>query len=238
MHDQARVLGLVLARAGSKGLPGKNTMRLGGKPLLAWSVEAAIESSCVTDVIVSTDSLEIASIAADYGAEIPFIRPDHLSTDTSYSADAVMHAIDFLKEQNRHYDYVILLEPTSPIRDFVDIDKAFIALQESGGSSLVSVCRASTTHPSFMFNMGTDNLLSPHESIRHVGSVRRQDVDSVFYPEGSIYISSIDTFERERSFYHQGTQGFEMPRWKSLEIDDALDFLLVEAVMREKGIIS
>jgi N-acylneuraminate cytidylyltransferase/CMP-N,N'-diacetyllegionaminic acid synthase len=238
MHNPAHVLGLILARSGSKGLPAKNTMMLGGKPLLAWSVEAAIKSSFVTDVIISTDSVDIATTAAEYGAEVPFIRPDHLSTDTSTSADAVAHAIEFLQERNRHYDYVILLEPTSPLRDFADIDEAFIALLESGGSSLVSVCRASTTHPAFMFNMGAENILSPYESSRPIGSIRRQDVDEVYYPEGSIYISSIETFEKEHSFYHRGTQGFEVPRWKALEIDEALDFLLVQAVMRERGIIS
>lgn len=213
-------------------------MMLGGKPLLAWSVEAAIQSSYVTDVVVSTDSVRLAVTAAEYGAEVPFIRPDHLSTDTSSSADAVEHAINFLRKRNRLYDYVILLEPTSPMRDFADIDRAFNVLLESGGSSLVSVCKATVTHPSFMFTIGSKNLLSPYETTRPVGNIRRQDVGDVFFPEGSIYISTVESFENEHSFYHKGTQGFEMPRWKSLEIDDALDFLLVEAVMREKGIIS
>jgi len=236
MRGDIRVLGIVLARAGSKGLPGKNTMMLNGKPLIAWSVKAGLESRFVTDVVVSTNSVEIASIAEEYGAEVPFIRPDHLASDTSSSADAIIHAVGFLREQDSYYDYVILLEPTSPLRDCTDIDEAFLSLINSGGSSLVSVCRASTVHPSFMFTLGNENLLAPYEAIGKIGNLRRQDVSKIFYPDGSIYISSIKTFEKELSFYHEGTLGYEMPRWKSLEIDDELDFLLVEAVMRDRGI--
>jgi CMP-N,N'-diacetyllegionaminic acid synthase len=237
MQADLRVLGIILARKGSKGLPGKNTMTLRGKPLIAWSIQAGLESHFITDVVVSTDGAEIASIAQECGAEVPFIRPAHLATDTSTSADAIMHAISFLHQDGRQYDYVILLEPTSPIRSSTDIDGAISSLVSSGGSALVSVCRASTVHPSFMFTMGIENLLSPYETSRARESIRRQDVDDVFYPDGSIYVSSTQTFESEMSFYHEGTLGYEMPRWKSLEIDDELDFLLVEAVMRDKGIV-
>ena len=237
MQGDIRVLGIILARNGSKGLPGKNTMQLRGKPLIAWSIQAGLESRCVTDVVVSTDSAEIASIAVEFGAEVPFIRPEHLAVDTSPSADAIIHAISFLQECNRPYDYVVLLEPTSPIRDGTDIDEAISSLVRSGRDALVSVCRASAVHPSVMFTMGVENLLSPYETVQVKGSLRRQDVSDVFYPDGSIYVSSTKTFEETHSFYHEGTLGYEIPRWKSLEIDDELDFLLVEAVMRDRGII-
>jgi len=237
MQADLRVLVIILARKGSKGLPGKNAMTLRGRPLIAWSIQAGLESQFITDVVVSTDSTEIAAIAQECGAEVPFIRPDHLATDTSSSADAIMHAITFLEEDHRSYDYVVLLEPTSPIRTGTDIDEAMSSLVSSGTSALVSVCRASTVHPSFMFTMGMENLLSPYETNRAGESLRRQDVDDVFYPDGSIYASSIHTFKSELSFYHEGTVGYEMPRWKSLEIDDALDFLLVEAVMRDRGMV-
>lgn len=232
-----RVLGIILARKGSKGLPGKNTMTLLGKPLIAWSIQAALDSRYITDVVVSTDSADIASIAQEYGAEVPFIRPDNLATDEATSADVIMHAIKSLHQDGRQYDYVTLLEPTSPIRSGTDIDEAISSLVSSGGSAIVSVCRASTVHPSFMFTLEMGNLMSPYGTRRSKGSIRRQDVDEVFYPDGNIYVSSTQTFESELSFYHEGTLGYEIPRWKSLEIDDELDFLLVEAVMRDRGMV-
>ena len=236
MQREIRVLGIILARGGSKGLPGKNKMMLRGKPLIAWTVQAGLQSVYINDIVVSTDSHEIAEIAQEYGAEVPFIRPENLATDASQSADSISHAIRFLQEQGRKYDYVILLEPTSPMRDNLDIDDAISMLISCGGSALVSVCRASTSHPSFMFTMESEQKLRPYENIRSVGSLRRQDLSRVFYPDGSLYISSIETFQKEMTFYHEGTLGFEMPRWKSFEIDDDLDFLLVETIMREKEI--
>ena len=237
MQEGIRVLGLILARSGSKGLPGKNTMLLGGKPLIAWSIEAGLKSCYITDVVVSTDSAKIASIAMELGAEVPFIRPEHLAVDTSPSADSVMHAIQFFQGHDRQYDYVILLEPTSPIRDCTDIDEAISSLVCQKGDALVSVCQASTVHPTFMFTLSSENLLFPYDKMLPMGSLRRQDVSDVFYPDGSIYVSSIKSFEKQHAFYHEGTLGHQMPRWKSLEIDDELDFLLVEAVMRDRGII-
>ena len=124
MLNKKRILSIILARENSKGLPGKNIKNLNGKPLLAWPILASIESKYVDTTILSTDSKDYAEIGKSYGASIPFIRPRDLADDISPSSDALIHAIDFLRTMNDIYDYVVLLEPTSPLTQSSDIDQA------------------------------------------------------------------------------------------------------------------
>ena len=127
MIDQARVLALIPARSGSKGLPGKNVRMLGGKPLLAWPVEAAKSAKCVDRVVVSTDSAEYGRVASLHGAEVPALRPVELATDTAPSSGFIVHMLDLLETQGDRYEYVVLLEPTSPLTTGEDVDAAVAA---------------------------------------------------------------------------------------------------------------
>ena len=141
MYKKRKTLALIPARGGSKGLPGKNIMPLAGKPVIAWSIEQALNSRCIDKVLVSTDSREIASIARKYGAEVPFLRPKALAADTSSTFDVISHAVDFLRKQGEEFDYIALVEPTSPLRANADLDRAIKSLidHEDKADSLVSV---------------------------------------------------------------------------------------------------
>lgn len=235
MLNQLKVLGLILARGGSKGLPGKTLRDLCGKPLIAWTIEVAQNAECLDALVISVDDLEIAKVANNYGCEVPFLRPSHLASDTSPSIDPIEHALDFLSNQGRSFDIVVLLEPTSPLREATDIDCAVTQLLDSNADSIVSICQAETVHPAFMYRMNEQKYLFPFMTKQPDG-LRRQDVDRLFFLEGTIYASKITTLLNRRSFYHEHTIGYEVPKWKSLEIDDEIDFLLVEAIIKHRGI--
>ena len=235
MIEGQKVLGLVLARGGSKGLPGKNVRDLCGKPLIAWTIETARATRCLDAVVVSTDDKAIGSLAKQYGAEVPFIRPPELASDTASSSDVVEHAIDFLAATGRTFDIVVLLEPTSPLRESSDIDEAVARLVESGAGSIVSVCRAETTHPAFMYRLDAGAYLRPFLA-RQPDGLRRQELESVYFLDGTIYASHINVLRDRRSFYHDDTIAHEVPKWKSIEIDDMEDFIMVEAIVRHKGL--
>ena len=229
------MLGLVVARGGSKGLPGKNVRDLCGKPLIVWTIDAARASRCLDAVVVSTDDKAIAELASRHGAEAPFIRPPALASDTASSVDVVEHAIDFLAAAGRTFDIVVLLEPTSPLREPGDIDGAVSRLVKSGAGSIVSVCRTEATHPAFMYRLGAGAHLTPFLD-RQPNGLRRQELEPVYFLEGTIYASRVNVLKERRSFYHDDTIAYEVPKWKSIEIDDLEDFLMVEAIVKHKGL--
>ena len=142
MYKNNSFLAIVPARGGSKGLPGKNIKELCGKPLVAWSIEAGLKSKYVDEVMVSTDDEKIAEISKKYGANAPFLRPSELASDTATTFDAVKHTIDYYKnELKKEFDYIVLLEPTSPLREVCDIDRAIEILLESKADSIVGICK-------------------------------------------------------------------------------------------------
>lgn len=235
MIDGFRVLGLIPARGGSKGLPGKNTRDLCGKPLIAWTIDAARASSSLDAVVVSTDDSSIAAIAAKHGAEVPFLRPADLAGDTASSIDVVIHAIDALAAEGRVFDLVVLLEPTSPLREASDIDNGVSRMLSMGAGAVVSVCRAESAHPAFMYRQRADERLAPFMERQPTG-LRRQEIEPLFFLEGTLYASRIDVLRAKRSFYHDDTIAYEVPKWKSIEIDDLDDFLMVEALAKNKGL--
>ena len=236
MIADARVLGLITARGGSKGLPGKNIRPLCGKPLIEWSISAAKGASCIDRIVVSTDDAAIAEVAQRAGAEVPFKRPSELATDSASSVDVVIHAIDMLAKTELIFDIVVLLEPTSPLRESFDIDEAVERLIRTGAGSVVSVCRAVSAHPAFMFSQDKKGRLRPYLNQQPTG-LRRQDLDPIFFLDGTLYVSRVDVLRNKRSFYHEDTMAFEVPKWKSLEIDDVDDFIMVEALMAKRGAV-
>ncbi len=238
MHQNKKILAVIPARGGSKGLPGKNIKPLCGKPLIAWSIEAGLNSEYIDEVMVTTDSENIVDVAKGYGAHVPFIRPEYLATDTATTFDVVKHAIEFYQtELNQYFDYVVLLEPTSPLRRSTDIDQAFELMVSQEHKALVGVCQAEAIHPDFMVekNAGTGCLVPYTDNAFKV--LRRQDVKPLYFFEGSVYISEIDLFLKRRGFYHNQTMGYEVEKWQSLEIDDMDDFVMVEAMMKHKGFV-
>ena len=235
MINGKSVIGIVPARAGSKGLPRKNIAPLCGKPLIAWSIEAGLRSQYIDLVIVSTDSNKIASIAAEYGASVPFIRPAELATDETPTIDVVIHALEYLNNQRKQrFDYTVLLEPTSPLRDEADIDRAIKQLVDNiGASSLVGISRTEAQNPAFLVGLSENNFLLGLDQ-SEIKPVRRQEIKDVYFLEGSIYVSDTKTLIARRTFCHQETLGCIFPKWKSLEVDDLEDLIMVEALMLHK----
>lgn len=234
MIEDKRVLAVVPARGGSKGLPGKNLKNLCGKPLLGWSIDQGLACEYIDTLIVSTDSEEIAAIAENHGASVPFIRPADLAVDEASSVDVVLHAIDFMRKCGKIFEYVVLLEPTSPLRDVSDIVGALELLAGKVNlSSVVGVAKMESFHPTFSF-VARNGLLRPVSPLKKI-DVRRQDlVGNYFYPEGSIYVSDIFSIKRKKSFYHEATAPWVVARYKAIEIDELSDFIAVESLMKAK----
>lgn len=235
MYKDKKFLAIIPAREGSKGLPGKNIKLLCGKPLIAWSIEAGLESRHIDELVVTTDSLEIAKIASDYGASTPFIRPKEYATDTSTSWDVVNHAIEFYaSELNVHFDYIVLLEPTSPLRESGDIDQMIesVISLENEFDAIISLGQVHE-HPMIMKKISDKKINS---YIEH-GSApkRRQDYEAAYFPYGVAYIIKTSTFLSEKTFYPRRTTYYVIDRYQCYEIDDIYDFLAVENIMMHKG---
>lgn len=233
MIGASRVLALIPARAGSKGLPGKNIRPLRGKPLLAWPIAAAQASRYVDRIVLSTDSAEFARIGLAFGAEAPFLRPAELAADTAPSSAAIIHALDFLAARGEAYDYLVLLEPTSPLTEGSDVDAALesLAAQRANADAIVGVSELVSSHPAFAVRIGEDGRISPYAAPDFTRLPRRQDTEPVFALDGSLYISDVARYRERLSFCHERTAAHRMPHYKSHEVDDLVDFLCIEAIL-------
>lgn len=232
MYKGKRILAIIPARGGSKGIKGKNIKLLNGKPLLVYSIEAALQCSYIDYVLVSTDSEEIADCGKKYGAQVPFLRPEELATDEAKTIDALLHGIQKLKEIGNEFDYLVLLQPTQPFRTGQQLSEAIETIVDTGVSSLVSVCPVEE-HPILMRTLDNDGKL---KSILEIGStVRRQDFSSVYKVNGSIYINRIDeTFDKNTSL-NDNQYPYFMSREDSIDIDTMEDFLAAEQLMKKRS---
>ena len=223
-------LALIPARGGSKGIPRKNIRQVGNKPLIAWTIEAARESKLVSRTIVSTEDQEIADIAQQYGAEVPCYRPDNLAEDISDTLDAVVYTLDFL-EQNEGYipDYVVLLQPTSPLRKSNDIDAAIRFTIDRHADSVVSICEAKP-HPLLSKTLTQNGTLMDYIPGASDYS-RRQDFPAVYSLNGALYINSISSLRKDRKFIIPDTYRFIMPEERSLDIDSPFDLFIADLIL-------
>lgn len=212
------MLAVIPARGGSKGLPRKNVLPAGGMPLVAWSIQAARQAKCIDNVVVSSDDDEILDVATQWGCPKPLRRPDVLASDTATSIDVVLHALD----QMQGYDYVVLLQPTSPLRTAADIDEAFRLVQTHGAASCVSVCEAQQS-PYLMYHVGKTGELS---SVMPGGPFtgRRQDLPAAYVLNGAIYVAEVNWLRKGKRFIDATTIAYPMPNERSLDIDTASDF--------------
>ena len=232
MINGKKVLGIIPARAGSKGLPGKNIKELNGLPVIAWTIRSALNSDYIDDVIVSSDGEEILEISRTYGAQTPFVRPDELSSDTATSVDVVEHALDFMKnELSKEYEYFILLEPTSPIREDDDIDKMFKRLDDKSNQcdSIVSIGEVAH-HPYIMKTLEGDSLEPLIKT--DLAEDRRQNLPDVYFPFGVGYAVKVDVFKEERSFYTKRNTYHLIKKHQCFEIDDICDFYAIEGLLK------
>ena len=228
------ILALVTARGGSKGIPGKNIKPLAGKPLIAWTIEAALASRSLARVIVSTDDASIAEVSRDWGAETPFLRPAELAQDASSHISVVEHALHWV-ETNDHWlpDYVLLLQPTSPFRTVEDIDGAVEAARQKNAQAVVGVCPAHN-HPYLTKRILEDGKLADFISV-DMAYMRRQDLPPAYVINGAIYLNKCDVLLKQRTFLPPGTLPYVMPLERSMDIDTPWDFYLAELILRERS---
>ncbi len=224
-------LGIIPARGGSKGLPLKNIKKLNNTPMIAYTIKAALDSEIIDRIVVSTDDPDIAEISQKYGAEVPFLRPDYLATDTATTIDVVSHCINYYEnELGFQVDNIILLQPTSPLRTSKDIQEAFRIFIENEANSLQSVCRA-TSHP-YLLRRVEDSILSPYLHFDNK-NLRRQDLKEIYQLNGAIYIAKKEVLTKYISLVGEKNCAYIMSKESSIDIDDIYDFKMVEILMQE-----
>lgn len=228
MVHNKKVLALIPARGGSKGIKNKNIIDLNGLPLIAYSIRAAKESKYIDDVIVSTDSLEIQEISNQYGAETPFIRPQRLASDTAATLDTVLHALNEMKMLGRLYDIVILLQPTSPLRTGEDIDGAVELFERTGEEGVAAVSEVSDS-PVLMRKVEEDGRLK--KFLSQNSSIRRQDMEKTYRINGSIYINLVSKVDSNTSF-NDNPIGYIMEKSHSVDIDEWVDLEIAKYYIR------
>jgi CMP-N,N'-diacetyllegionaminic acid synthase len=234
MINNKSVIAIIPARGGSKGLPGKNIRDLCGKPLIAWTIEKALKSQYLDAVVVTTDAQEIADIAILHGAEAPFLRPPELASDTATTLQAVEHLLGYYRDvKGQAFDYVVLLEPTSPLREDNDIDRALATLHENAADfdGIITLGEVNE-HPSIIKRLDGPRISPFCPDL--VQTTRRQDNIPAYFPFGVAYIVKTDALLGEQTFYVDRTMGFPIQRYQAYEIDDIYDFLCVESIMRYK----
>lgn len=225
-----KTLAIVPARAGSKRLPGKNLRPLHGKPLIGWTLEAALQAGGIDRVIVSTDSEEIAEVSRRSGADVPFLRPPELAGDTTTTQDVVEHAIYTLVGQGERYERIVLLQPTSPLRTARHIEDALRLFERKRALSVISVSPAE--HPPQWINrLGPDGEMDHFLDAVHK-SRRSQDFADYYQLNGAIYIADTQALLHHHSFYlDERCYGYVMSRRDGIDIDTEIDWYVAEALM-------
>ncbi len=218
MINGKSVLALITARGGSKGLPGKNIRDLGGKPLIAWTIETARRSRYVDRLILSSEDEKIIEKAKKLGCEVPFVRPSHLSKDGSTTIDVIKHALSTLPER---YDYLVLLQPTSPLRLPEDIDNCLELCHDQKAPAAVSVTEVDQ-NPGWMYKVGKDHRMTaviPDEP----RVSRRQELPQIYILNGAVFIARVDWISKEADFLSPETVAYLMPMNRSVDIDTEID---------------
>jgi N-acylneuraminate cytidylyltransferase len=226
-----KVLAIIPARGGSKGIPKKNIRLLAGKPLLEYTIDAAKNSNELHKIVVSTDNPEVGSVAENAGIDV-IIRPPELAQDTSPIIDAVSHVMTVLKEREGFLpDVIVLLQPTSPLRTTEDIDGAIRGFLTGVFDSVISVCE--TDHSPYWCFTIDDQKLKPLFN-KKLSTARRQDLPNTYRPNGAIFITSPDSLKRNAGFMAKNTGPFIMPADRSIDIDFPLDFSFAEFLIEHR----
>lgn len=230
MYKGNRIICVIPARSGSKGLRGKNVKKILGKPLIMYSIEQARKSRYIDRIVVSTDSREIAQIAKRGGAEAPFIRPKKLAADKSSIFDVLLHAIDWIKEKERcDFDILVLLHANAPLRKVRDIDNCIELLFKENADNVFSVCEA---HRNPYFNMVEVNNDGRPRLIKKGKFVNRQDAPKVYDLNSSIYVWRKDLLKEKKSILLKKSRIYIMPKERSVDIDDYFDFRVARMLMQ------
>ncbi len=221
------ILPIILARGGSKRIPRKNILPMAGKPMIAWTIECALNTSALAPAIVSTDDAEIAEVCRTWGAAVPFLRPASLASDTATSADVVVHLLERLSENGMSLpEFILLLQPTSPLRIPFDIEACIDLQNERKGGAVVSVCKSS--HPlTVLRKVVDDGKLIPFDT--------ENSADDFYYLNGAVYLVPTSVFLAEKVFIPQNTYAYEMPVERSIDVDTPWDFYLADRILKDQN---
>jgi CMP-N-acetylneuraminic acid synthetase len=229
-----KTLGLITARGGSKGIPGKNLVPLAGKPLIAWTIEAARAATSLSRIVVSTDDPAIAAECRARGVNVPFLRPAELATDTASHWSVVEHALQSLEAGGEtRPELLILLQPTSPLRTGTDIDHCVRLAAERQAEAVVSVCEAED-HPFLVKRLNVRGELEDFVS-SGMTYARRQDFPKAYVLNGAVFVNRVDSLYRTRSFVPPGSLPYIMPRRDSVDIDTPSDLDKAEEILRSRA---
>lgn len=232
-----KILYVVTARGGSKGVPRKNIKLLGEIPLVAYKIIAARKCHYDSRIIVSTDDEEIAEVSRKYGAEVPFLRPAELATDSADSADVVMHTMNWVDENDdEKYDYVCLMEPSSPFASYKDFDEAIKLMIEKDADTLLGM-KEIEVNTVFIHSLDEKGGLSKfYHAIKDLPSIRRQDQKKEYTMNGCMYIAKWDYFMKYKMFHSENSVPYIMPEETSVEIDTPLNYELACKII-ESGLV-
>lgn len=225
---------IIPARGGSKGIKNKNIVNVGGKPLIFYTINPALKikrSGLVNKVIISTDSEIIAEISGKLGADVPFLRPKNISGDKAKSIDFILHAVSYFEKKGFFYDYIVLLQPTSPLRSYEDIKGAINLYLDNNRDSLISVCREERVDETELYHKNGD--VGVPLSINHNKGIRRQDLEELFIRNAAIYITSVKYLKKNRRVISDNPLLFEMPEKRSLDIDTKEDLEKLRGLLCE-----
>jgi len=233
MNENARVLAVIPARGESKRLPRKNLLPLSGKPMIAWTIEAALKAACIDQIVVSTDDDEIAEVASSCGAEVPFLRPAELASDSATTDSVVAHTVESFEAENGCFTHICLLQPTSPLRSNIDIDASWALLKEKKARAVVSVTAAE--HTPLWCNTLSDDLsmkgFLPSEKL----AVRSQELPTYYRLNGAIYLFEKYFVGKMSDLYNSdGVFAFKMESEASIDVDTQIEFQLAEMIMNSK----
>ncbi len=230
---QKKILWLITARSGSKSIPDKNIKLLGGHPLIGYRIKSALRTIFEKDVWVSTDSKVYAKISEELGAVVPFIRPDSLATDSASSIDVVLHAMNHASSLGLKYEYIGLLEPTSPFIESSHLDLAIELIDKDPVASAIVATRES--RPNRIFIQSESQYLEELAcNIKSLGKLGRQAFGKEITPSGGFYISKWSDFLKKRTFYSPNTLSYLVDEISGLEIDEIIDFHFAEFIVREQ----
>ncbi|MCM8900481.1 acylneuraminate cytidylyltransferase family protein [Caldicoprobacter algeriensis] len=229
MIDNKKIVAIIPARGGSKGIKRKNIRILNGKPLISYTIEQALKSKYIDRVIVSTEDLEIAEISKSFGAEVPFLRPQELAQDDTPGIEPIIHAVNYLNSEEKYsFEYVMCLQCTCPLRKVEDIDNSIEEINAKNADSLVSVCE-SEVNPYWMKVIEDGKLVDFIKT--NIAYVRRQDLPKVYRLNGAIYLARAEIILNRKTWYTDNTIPYIMDRISSVDIDDEMDFRYVEFLM-------
>lgn len=231
---KSNILAIIPARAGSKRLPSKNTKLLNGKPLVQWTIDAALKSNVFDEILVSTDSPQIAKIAEDLGLTVPFIRPSNISGDNATSVDVALHALNYYEQQGKSFEYVMLLQPTSPLRQVADITMAVETLEKRSADAIISVCECEHS-PLWSNTLGDEGDMDQFLASVENKTTRSQDLPKYYRLNGAIYLVKSDKLIAERNFFiSNNVFAYKMQQTHSIDIDTLIDFKMAEILMTEE----